>query len=167
MKKIHLLRHAKSDWGNASLPDIHRPLNARGIRVARFMAVKLVESGCSFTYVFCSPAVRAQSTIRLICDQLPDINMKWKTDTALYTFESSDLLKWIKSRDESISELLIVGHNPALTNVCNHLIDGDIRNIPTCGYVQLSAKACLKWSVLSKASFDIVHFLRPKELMLA
>jgi len=78
VKKIHLLRHAKSDWGDASLDDIKRPLNARGIRTASAMALELVNAGCSFEHVFCSPAVRAQSTITLIGEQLPNLQITWE-----------------------------------------------------------------------------------------
>lgn len=166
MKKIHLLRHAKSDWGNASLKDIDRPLNARGISAARLMAASVVESGCSFEHVFCSPAVRAQLTIKLISDQLSEMDIQWKTDAALYTFESSELFTWIKSCDESISDLLIVGHNPALTNFCNQLSGNNILNIPTCGYVQLNAESAFKWSEISANTFKVVKLLKPKELML-
>jgi phosphohistidine phosphatase len=165
MKRIHLLRHAKSDWGDASLADIDRPLNARGIRATQFMAVKLVEAGCPFVNVFCSPAVRAQSTITLMSKQLSEMHVKWKTDKALYTFDSSDLHEWFRFLDESISECLIVGHNPALTNFCNELTGGDIQNIPTCGYVQLVARSACTWSQLSETPFEIMAFLKPKDLM--
>jgi phosphohistidine phosphatase len=165
MKKIHLLRHAKSDWGDASLADIDRPLNTRGILTAQFMASQLVEVGCSFDHVFCSPAVRAQSTITLISEQLSSLNLKWETVEALYTFESSHLHKWIHSLDESISTCLIIGHNPAFTNFCNELSGGRIQNIPTCGYVKLVANKDCTWREASKTAFEITHFLKPKNLM--
>lgn len=166
MKKIHLLRHAKSDWGDASLADINRPLNARGVRTAQLMALKLHEAGCHFVNIFCSPAVRAQSTICLINEQLPEVALKWKTDEALYTFDSNCLREWFQSLDESISEVLVVGHNPGLTNFCNALSHGDIQNIPTCGYVKLIASNPCTWPEISKTTFIVDTFLKPKELML-
>jgi phosphohistidine phosphatase len=164
MKKIHLLRHAKSDWGDASLEDINRPLNTRGIRTAKLMASKLVEAGCPFVNVFCSPAVRAQSTITLINEQLADTNIDWKTDDALYTFDSSELFLWFQSLDESISECLIVGHNPAFTNFASKISDCDIGNIPTCGYIQLTASRDCRWSDITDTPFTLTTFLKPKAL---
>ncbi len=166
MKTIHLLRHAKSDWSNAALADINRPLNARGNHTAKMMAPALIKAGCNFNHIFCSPAVRAQSTITLISEQLPEAFIQWKTDDALYTFNSDDLLSWFQTLDESISELLMIGHNPALTDFCNHLSGADIANIPTCGYVKLvSAEPC-SWSQMNKTDFKIMSFIKPKELML-
>jgi phosphohistidine phosphatase len=165
MKKIHLLRHAKSDWGDASLADIDRPLNERGIRTALFMASHLVDAGCPFVHAFCSPAVRAQSTIQLISERLPKINFQWQVDEALYTFDNSRLHEWFQLLDESISELLIIGHNPALTIFCNDLSNSDIEYIPTCGYVQLTARKKCTWQNISETPFELTTFLRPKELM--
>ncbi len=164
MKKIHLLRHAKSDWGNASLADIDRPLNARGIRTARGMAEVLVKVGCTFEHVFCSPVVRAQSTITLISDALPKVDIQWQTESALYTFESPHLQRWFQSLDETIDELLVIGHNPAFTNFCNARSNGKITNIPTCGYVQLHAKEPSTWDEVANTSFEVSAFLEPKTL---
>lgn len=165
MKKIHLLRHAKSSWGDGALADIDRPLNKRGRHTCQFMAAHILNAGCSFNNVFCSPAVRAQSTIKLISEYLPEINIQWKTIDALYTFESSQLHEWFRSLDESISELLIIGHNPALTIFCNDLSNSNIDYIPTCGYIQLTARSACTWQQISETPFALTTFLRPKELM--
>jgi len=164
MKTIHLLRHAKSSWGDASLDDVDRLLNARGIRTAKSMADALVKAGCTFNHVFCSPAVRAQSTITLISEQLPEANIQWQTDTALYTFESSALLQWLQGRNEAISELMIVGHNPALTLLANQLSDGEIDHLPTCAYVQLTTTAPCTWSDIANTLFEVKALLKPKAL---
>ncbi len=165
MKKIHLLRHAKSSWGNASLADIDRPLNARGMNTAAFMAPHLLEAGCALDHVFCSPAVRAQATISLISKHLPTIDLTWVTDQDLYTFDSNKLLQWFQNLDESIDELLIIGHNPAFTNLCNLLSHHQIQNIPTCGYVQLTATQTGTWQAISETPFELTTFIRPKALM--
>ncbi|MEE9332443.1 MAG: phosphoglycerate mutase family protein [Methylophilaceae bacterium] len=165
MKKIHLLRHAKSDWGDDLLADIDRSLNTRGITVALYMASQLHQAGCPFVHVFCSPAARAQSTIELISKQLPTINFQWQTDEALYTFDSRRLHEWFRSLDESISECLIIGHNPALTNFCNQLSNSEIQNIPTCGYIQLVASRACSWQEVSETPFELTTFLKPKDLM--
>ncbi len=166
MKTIHLLRHAKSSWDDATLDDIDRPLNARGIRTAKLMAAQLVKAGCTFTHVFCSPAVRAQSTISLINAQLPALKLTWKTDPALYTFDSERLHHWLQALDESINEVFIIGHNPALTNFCNALSKSDITNIPTCGYIQLVATETCTWAQASSTLFKMNTFLRPKALII-
>lgn len=165
MKRIHLLRHAKSSWADASLADIDRPLNKRGVRTCRFMAQHLYDAGCCFDNVFCSPAVRAQSTIELTSSCLAGKDIRWETDDELYGADSEDLFRWCTSLDESISELMIIGHNPGLTDFCNELSGSSVRNIPTCGYVQLGARMNFRWPETSEGSFELTTFLRPKELM--
>lgn len=165
MKKIHLIRHAKSSWKNPRLADIDRPLNKRGMSTSAFMASPIHKAGCQFTHVFCSPAVRAQSTIATIASCLPEINIEWQTDNALYTFDSNDLYQWCQSLDELISELVIIGHNPAFTDFCNELSHSHIRNIPTCGYAQLTTHSNNTWQQISTTHFELTTFIRPKKLM--
>jgi phosphohistidine phosphatase len=165
MKKIHLLRHAKSSWDNTLFDDIDRPLNKRGINSCQLMASPIVEAGCAFNNVFCSPAVRAQSTIALLSNNTPEIPLQWQTDEQLYCFRSARLHLWCASLDESLSEVMIVGHNPAMTDFCNELTNANINNIPTCGYVQLTARRKFNWQQVSNNSFELSHFLRPKDLI--
>ena len=165
MRKIHLLRHAKSSWEDESLADIDRPLNKRGIRTCGFMAQHLYNAGCCFDKVFCSPAVRAQATIELISRDLPEVDIQWQITEELYDADSEGLLEWCRSCDESMAELLIIGHNPALTDFCNELSGSCIENIPTCGYVQLTARKAWRWQEITDGSFELTTFLRPKKLM--
>ena len=164
MKTIHLIRHAKSSWDDDALADIDRPLSKRGIRTCRFMAGHIRDAGCGFDNVFCSPAVRAQMTIELIKGALPDIDIQWQTDEDLYTFDCSDLLTWCRALDDGISEVTIVGHNPASTDFCNRLSKADINNVPTCGYVQLTAREDCRWQDISEMDFELITFLKPKKL---
>lgn len=161
MKKLHLIRHAKSSWDNSYLADIDRPLNERGMRSCQIMAAPIADAGCPFTAVFCSPAVRAQSTIEQISEALTDREIDWQVDSALYTFAFQDLLEWCKGLDDAIAEVVIVGHNPAMTDFINEMSDRTIDNLPTCSYAQLWFED-LSWQTLSVGSAQLVSFLKPK-----
>ncbi|SHO55568.1 SixA phosphatase family protein [Vibrio quintilis] len=165
IKTIHLIRHAKSSWDDPTLADRDRPLNPRGICTSRMMARPVHDAGCHFEQVFCSPAVRAQSTIELIHQSLPEIKFRWKTEKALYTFESDDVLRWCRKLDDEMSDIVIVGHNPALTDFCHQLSGVDLNNIPTCGYVKLVSVSPCQWKKINKKTFDLAVFLKPKRLM--
>ena len=167
MKKLHLIRHAKSSWSDHTLEDSQRPLNKRGIKSCAVMAHRINKAGCSFEHVFCSPAVRAQTTIQLIAQSLREdqaIEITWQTDNTLYTFNIATLLNWCRSLDETILEVVIVGHNNAITELANWVGDRPIENVPTCGYVQL-AIADQPWPELSENSAQLVNFLKPKMFM--
>lgn len=164
MKKLHLIRHAKSSWKDSSLADIDRPLNKRGLESCQIMAQQILNAGCDFKHVFCSTAVRAQATIEHISQSLIDRNIQWHLDDALYTFNNQDLFLWWQTLDDSIPEVVMIGHNPAITDFCNEVSDSDIDNIPTCGYVQLAFDQNL-WRDLSEKSTRQLHFLKPKMFM--
>ncbi len=164
MKKIHLLRHAKSSWEDALLADIDRPLHERGRKTCGFMARHIADAGCCFAQIFCSPAVRAQETIGLLSSALPEAALEWQTAEQLYTFESAAIWDWCRSLSESIREPLLVGHNPALTDFCNQLSGSAVKNIPTCGYAQLAVTKECPWAVLAEGAAELALLLRPKRL---
>lgn len=164
VKKLHLIRHAKSSWNNSYLADIDRPLNERGMRSCQTMAAKIAEAGCPFTDVFCSPAVRARSTIEQISETLADRRIDWQVDNALYTFDFQDLLRWCRGVDDVIAQIVIIGHNPAMTDFINEMSDRTIENLPTCGYAQLWFET-QSWQTLPAKSAKLVSFLKPKMFM--
>ncbi len=165
MKKIHLIRHAKSSWEDSLLSDVQRPLNKRGIRTCQLMASHIYAAGCHFSNVFCSPAVRAHSTIERLNQHLPNVDVQWQTDDALYTFDSERLHQFCRTLSDSVTDVVIVGHNPALTDFCNELSSANIKNLPTCGYVQLLANNDCDWLHMSEMDFELIQFLKPKKMM--
>ena len=162
MKTIHLIRHAKSDWSNPELSDIERPLNSRGQKACKIMAPHIVEAGCGFEHVFCSIAARAQLTIQGISEALPDREVDWQLEDALYTFSSQSILYWCQSLDNDLNEIVIVGHNPAFTEFCNGMGDQYIANLPTCGYAQISFPQA-NWQELTPSSGETISILIPKQ----
>jgi len=161
MKILHLLRHAKSSWDNNSLADWERPLAARGERACEIMAEPIVEAGARFNAVFCSTAVRAESTIAGIADALQSNTIRWKLDRSLYTFSGSVLLRYCQMLNDQFEQVMLVGHNPAMTDLVNRLGDQVIDNVPTCGYVQLQLD-CTSWKQVDQCSGKTTVFLTPK-----
>ncbi len=163
MKKLHLIRHAKSSWADDSLSDKQRPLNKRGQKSCGLMAKPILNAGCKFENVFCSSAIRTQLTIDLISKNLPKHPFEWQLDDDLYTFDMEDLLAWCQKRDNSMQEVVIIGHNPALTDLCNYLSSSMVDNMPTCAYAQLSFEGeC--WQDLAEGSMELMALLKPKML---
>lgn len=162
MKKIHLIRHAKSGWDDPDLRDIERPLNTRGHNDSSMMAEYIMGAGCTFKSVFVSPAIRAQSTIENIAGALPDKNIKWEVDEDLYNFSSVDLLNYCLRLDDDLDDITIVGHNPAITDFTNRVTGEDILNVPTCGYVQMTIDG--GWKELGTGAGTLTEFLTPKKV---
>lgn len=160
MKTIHLIRHAKSSWDHPDLSDVDRPLNKRGARACRMMAKPIWESGCWFEHVFCSSARRTRMTMEGIAESLAGQKITWQVEEALYTFDWGGQLTFIHQLDDSLDEVVLVGHNPATTDFCNLMTGEAIRNIPTCGYVQLRFKLD-DWIDVAPCSGKLKTFLTP------
>ncbi|MFD2165985.1 SixA phosphatase family protein [Thalassotalea euphylliae] len=163
-RTIHFIRHAKSSWDFPTLADIDRPLNKRGLKTAPAMAEHIINY-CPLTHVYCSPAARAQATIELIAKALPQKCIEWKTDETLYTFSSATLISWCQQIDTALNEVIIVGHNPAITDAVNLLSGANIDNVPTCGYVKMSTSKEIDWHSIAKGDFEIDCFLTPKKVL--
>ena len=76
MRTLHLLRHAKSSWDDAGLPDHDRPLAPRGIRAAARMEEHLRDEDVRPDLVLCSSAVRARQTLDHVRPALGDALVK-------------------------------------------------------------------------------------------
>lgn len=139
MKTLHLLRHAKSSWGEPGLSDRERGLNKRGKRDAPRMGEALA-SRMEPMVIDASPARRAQLTLEGLCDGWPALaEMQHRTDEELYTFSAEELFDWLLTQDDQQQAIFIIGHNPALTDLVNALAGDDgLANLPTAGYLQLS-----------------------------
>ena len=114
MKQIYILRHAKSSWDNSNLSDFDRPLADRGISDAKKMSKFLKDMNIKIDKVLCSNAIRAKETFDLTAD-----GFNFEIDKAtyldkLYFGDTTTIIQDLKELDESLNNILIVGHNPTL-----------------------------------------------------
>lgn len=163
MKTIHLLRHAKSSWDHTGLSDKERPLNERGIASCASVGPAIYARGYQFAHVFCSAGKRAQETIRYVSDAIPELNIQWQVVEELYTFSAHVLLEWCQELDEDLDEIMLVGHNPAITELCSELANRYVDHVPTCGYVKIENDVD-SWQKLGRRCGTIVEFITPKSI---
>lgn len=136
MKTLTIFRHAKSSW-KYDVDDIERPLKKRGIADAKLICKELKAIDFKPDYIVCSPARRTLQTSRIFFKTL-NINSKTLTiNNNLYDFSGASVINVIKSIDDSYNNILIFGHNYALTNIVNTYGDVYIENVPTSGIVSI------------------------------
>lgn len=139
MKILYIVRHAKSSWEDPFLNDPDRPLNNRGRRDAPRMGKRLKEREITPDLILSSPAERAVSTSVLLAEKLGYSTGNIHTDGRLYHAAEENLLSVIHTLNDGNDEVLIVGHNPGLTDFVNSLSREPVTdNIPTCGVVAIS-----------------------------
>lgn len=159
MKRLILARHAKSSWANPGQADIDRPLNERGERNAPEMGRRLRERGELPALVVSSPARRALATARLMAAELGIAPGDIVIEDALYEASVATWLRVIAGLPARVDAVLMVGHNPTLTELANLLCHGvRIDNVPTCGVLRLDY-ASRSWSGVTRSppadwSFD-------------
>ncbi len=159
MKKLLLVRHAKSSWKDPSLTDKERPLNNRGKRDAPFMANYVESQGITVTDIISSPAKRAYKTAVAFHEVFEGSTIQKESD--LYFGSESDWMYIINQLDESISIPAFFSHNPTITYFANSFRNGNFDNVPTCGVISLESSSD-KWKDLDYLNTRVVNAWFPK-----
>lgn len=136
MKNLILIRHAKSSW-NIPLDDFNRPLEKRGIDDALLVSVECQKYLPSDFIICSSSAKRARETATIFASTIlyPVESIVFSDN--LYTFDENKLEKIIKSMSNDFENVILFGHNDAITNFVNKFGDILIDNVPTAGLVWL------------------------------
>lgn len=148
MKRLFLVRHAKSDWSTSGMADFSRPLNDRGHRVAPKMGTLLFEKGVSPELLVSSPAVRAATTAKYFADEIGYPSDNIKLEDAIYGASSVSLLKVVNELPDSAKSVMLFGHNPGFSYFAEELSNGRLGNFPTCAVVCIDFEVDL-WSEIS------------------
>jgi len=160
-RTITLIRHAKSDWGDPALSDFDRPLNERGEHDAPRMGEILNERDVMFDLVLASPAKRAITTARAICNAVGYAEERIEQIRDLYLASAAKIIDIVHAVDGSCKQIAVVCHNPGITSLANALGDRKIDNIPTCGIVMLETES--EWKFLKPKRCKTIDFLYPKK----
>lgn len=137
MKTLILVRHAKSSWHHPDLRDFDRPLNARGLRNAPMMGARLQTARVRPQRLMTSPAVRAQSTAEILAEELGLPSTAIQREERLYAASVETWLEVIEQLVPAEDTVLLVGHNPAISELVAYFGCSAVGNVPTCGVVKL------------------------------
>jgi phosphohistidine phosphatase len=173
MHQLLLLRHAKSSWDDAGLPDDRdRPLNKRGRRSVVAMRQAMRELGLVPDVVLVSPARRTQETLAKLepWDDTPLIEPM----EALYLASIQDLLGVLHGVNETVRSVLLIGHNPGLQELAVMLSDthrdtgsGEtakriVAGFPTGALAEFAVAG--PWHQLDAGGGRLMRFLAPRDL---
>lgn len=161
MKKLFLIRHAKSSWDDAAQPDKDRPLNDRGRRDAPRIGKRLAKRDLKPDLILSSPAVRALATAEIIARKLDYRRKDIVVDDRLYAVEANDLLEVIRTLGDRLKSVMIFGHNPALVELAQQL-SREITDMPTCAVAEFRFDA-KSWSEIGEIEPAKVALDYPKK----
>jgi len=166
MRRLLLLRHAKSSWDDASLPDHDRPLATRGHEAADRMAGYLRSNAPGVDLVLCSSALRTTETLQHVGRAFG--NAETVVEDGLYGASDEELLQRLRAVPNDMDGVAVIGHNPGVQDLATALAGGgdDLDRIRT--KFPTGALAVLEfdgaWAGLSERGASLVAFVTPKDL---
>ena len=163
MKTLYLLRHAKSSWNFDELSDHERPLNDRGRDDAPHMGQALAKRRIRPDLVVSSPAVRAMSTAVLVAREMQYPHDKIVVEPGIYGADVNNLLTIIHNLPDAAGSVLLVGHNPTITETANELSPSTLNEMPTAAVVCLHFD-CEHWAEVSKANAEFYFYDYPRNV---
>lgn len=173
MQQLLLLRHAKSSWDSADLPDRDRPLNARGRRAAALMRQAMRDLGLEPDVILVSSARRTRETLELLepWEATPIVEHL----DSLYLAPPPTLLEALHAVADTARSVMVVGHNPGLHELALSLIGPNAeaemhldpmrdlaRGFPSGALAEFSVTA--PWSRLTADDGRLVRFITPRSL---
>jgi phosphohistidine phosphatase len=169
VRTLYLLRHAKSSWDDASIPDHDRPLAPRGARAARRIADHLSSAGIRPALVLCSSARRTLETLEALQPALGE-TAEVSIEPELYGADAWEILERLRTVDARLSRVLVIAHNPGLQDLAIELSgDGDTNLVnqlrtkfPTGALATLDVD--VSWADLGPGQAHLTHLVTPKEL---
>jgi phosphohistidine phosphatase len=161
LKRILIIRHAKSSWAEIGQRDFDRPLNERGLRDAPEMARRLIQKNNTIDLFVSSAANRALTTTRLMMKEMKMGEEQLIVKPDLYHAPPSIILSSIQQCDDNYDIIAVVCHNPGITMFANMIHGLSIDNVPTCGVLALTTTAA-NWKDVSIENLQFEFFDYPK-----
>ena len=162
MKLLLLVRHAKSSWKDPGLADRERPLNQRGKKDAPGMGKRLARDYPMPELMVSSPAARALGTAKALAKAIGYPRSRIRVEKRLYGADLTEFVQVIRELDDDADRALVVGHNPALTEVATLLSQHPFDNVPTCGVVALEFETDT-WDDVGRTKARVLAFDYPKK----
>ena len=164
MKRLILMRHAKSDW-SATGDDHARPLNKRGRASAPAMGEWLRAKGWMPDEVLCSSATRTRQTLDLLgLGRVPT-----RFERALYLAEASEMIGVLQTANADT--VLLLGHNHGIAEAAHQLVQKPpahtrFLDYPTCA-TSLITFAIESWEDVGRTKGTCEDFAIPREVLAA
>lgn len=166
MKKIYLIRHAKSSWDEPNLSDFDRGLNARGKRDIPKMAERLKDADILPDLVVSSPAKRAKKTAQKISKIIGYDKENIFYEDSLYESGFDTYLHVIQNIDDKHQNIFLFAHNMTITDTAERLGNIMIGNMPTCSIICIEFD-CDSFKDIKPKSGKVLFFDFPKSVVIA
>ncbi len=163
MKRLYLVRHAKSSWEEPGGSDIERPLLDKGIKRTQKVIRSLKDHSVKIDLMITSPAERAFQTALLVARGIGYPEDKIQVERKIYDGYYDRILDLIYATSNEIDSLMIIGHNPSITNLANLFLHPGVDLLPTTGIACISFNT-KKWESIPSVDPVSEFIIVPKLL---
>ncbi len=163
MKTLYIARHAKSSWDDFSISDHDRPLLPKGIKRTELVAKKLKSINEIPGLIISSTAKRAKETAFIFAKEFGIPVKEVVLTRNLYLASADNIIEELYGIDNNINSVMIVAHNPGLTDLVNDFSKDYIDNLPTSGVAKVVFKTN-SWEKTDTSKFNLEFILTPKML---
>jgi len=160
VKRLLVMRHAKSDWDAGARSDHARPLNRRGVDSARLMGRLISAIGEQPDLVLTSSAVRAATTAELAADS-GAWGCEIRPTDSLYEADPEAVIQLLDGIPSVVERLLIVGHQPTWSGVVHRLTGGSV-SMRTATVAVVDLMLGSSWAHGGDLSGELVAVLQPR-----
>jgi len=171
VKRLTILRHAKSSWDQPNTDDFDRPLNERGWTAARRIGRELKHRKIHFDLGLASPAARVRETLDCLTETYGEPDFPIRFEREIYLADTATLLGLVRGFPDDVESLLLVGHNPGVERLVAVLTRDDDKGLrdrvehkfPTAALAVTEFSAS-RWRDVEPAGGKLVELIFPKEL---
>ena len=151
VRRLIVMRHAKSSWKDPNLDDHERPLNKRGRGDAPMVADAIFDRGWIPDLILVSSSKRTRQTLEGMSHRMG--KALFEVRSGIYHATVIDLMEELEDMLDN-GTTMIIGHNPGSEILVNHL-SGEWHTMPTATAVLL---------LHSGSSWSVEAVIRPKEI---
>jgi phosphohistidine phosphatase len=168
VRTVVLLRHGKSSWSDSTLADVDRPLAPRGERASKKLAKYIQRKRIRPALVLCSPSRRTRQTLEAVEASLGK-RCAVEVVPQLYGASEQELLERLHALPESVSSVMLIGHNPGLHNLALVLASRGAHlpqleeKFPTGALATLVVRS-ESWTALGPGAAELVDYVVPRQL---
>jgi phosphohistidine phosphatase len=160
MKTLYIMRHGKAENGD-NKTDFERKLISKGIKRNLKIALKLKDKKGKFDAILCSKAERTIETAEIMAEQFDFPLANIENHKAFYLAPASIMLEYLYALDNALSNVLLVGHNPGVSELATNLSNQFIDWLPTSALIAIKFDT-EKWEEIGSCEAKIVFSLFPK-----
>lgn len=160
MKRLVLMRHAKSSWKQEGQADHERPLNKRGKRDAPRVAARLAELGWRPELAVLSDAQRTRETWALMAEGLG--RPPARETGRFYLAGIGAIRHEAGALEDGVKTALFLGHNPGWEDAASALSGEEVSM--TTANAALLESAAGSWAEAVSSPWRLIELIRPKDL---